>query len=1063
MKSELMVSERVQPPDSSPAGPADPKTPPAATPLATGRTAGDVVVVVSTPGPQALSHVLDDLQAGLALPAHLVIVTGEDAADLGPALAAHRLPKRFGSVRVSRLPGPISPQRALTAALEHITDDGIRYAWLLTPGASPAPRALATLHETARRSRAAAVVAPKVRTSESPARLLSVGYPLTASGRWVPRPRVGESDQGQYDDRSDVLAASAVGALIDLSVLRQVGGHAPRLHRSADAVAADVDLGWRLHRQGHRVLLDPRAVVDVDPEQAALSGLGELPASARRHLRSIALGAVPLAGWPVRIVAVLGAALATAVLMVLAKRPGAAGREVVDGLAVLRLGRAASARRRFATRHKVSRRGLSQLFVTRDDARDRLVDDVIPTLRQRSQGSQQDLLLRGERPQVVAHPALLAALTVLALVLLQGRDLGGSLLGRIGWGVTGGEILGSTASGASLWRSAADAWGGSGLGSQTLWSPALGLLAGATALLEHLPLIDAPAAPAAATMAAVLFLTLPLAALTMYAALGVVTPRRSIRGLGAVAWAAMGLAGDTVGQGRIGGAVVLVALPLAALALVRALGPRGRSYDAAQAGLCLALIGAFVPVVTGFVAVLILILGLVPRWSLRRALGAAVVPVLILLPFLRDLIGEPQAMLGGVGLFDWSGRLPDPWRLALLDVAAPTADGVPAWLVPVAPFLAVPLLALALLGVVRGRQVVVSLTAVIVAAVALAAAVLTSRLVVDVVPVGATGAGQPIRPWAGALLTVYALIVVALAARGLDLLARIGLRRRPARLLVPTAGLVAVGTLLVGAGWIGFGPTLSTFTDPRPAVAVDHAQGPLAGRTLLISRLTEAEGVEAATAYRLVGADAGLPVRTLPEPTEVSAELHEVISRIDVGGSGSGDDETVLAQVLARHAVGFIALTEALPLEVERGLDATDGLRRLPDRPGQRWWRVESTTSDVPSPARVVLRAHDGQGTAVQTRHRAQTTVELAGPGTLEVAETVSWSRVAAVALDGESLSADRDGSLTSYRVPRAGELTIDVASPDLIWRLVAALAFPVIGYLALPFGAAGRRREVAR
>lgn len=1030
---------------------------------ATVRSAADVVVIVSTTGPESLPAVLDDLQAGLLQSGHLIIVAEENAADLGPALAAHRLPKRFSSVRVARVAGPISPQRALTAALEHITDDGIRYAWLLAPGSSPAPRALAALHETASRSRSAAIVAPKVRTAQSPARLLSVGYPLTTAGRWVPRPRVGESDQGQYDDRSDVLAASTVGALIDLAVLREVGGHAPRLSRPADAVAADVDLGWRLHRLGHRVLLEPRAVVDISPEDAARSGLGELPASARRHLRSIALGAVPLAGWPIRILAVLGTALATAILMLLGKRPAAAVRELIDGLAVLRLGRAGSARRRFATRHKVSRRGLSQLFVTRDDARDQLIDDVIPTVRQKSAGTRQDQQLRGERPQVVAHPALLAVLTALALVVVQGRDLGGSLFGRIGWGVTGGEILGSPASGASLWRSAADAWGGAGLGSETLWSPALGLIAGVTNVLEHLPLIDAPAAPASATMAALLFLTLPLAALTMYLALGAVTPRRSIRGIGGVAWVATGLATDTIGQGRIGGAVVLVVFPLAAAALVRALGPHGRSYDAAQAGLALALVGAFAPVVTGFVAVVALLLGLVPRWSFRRALGAVAVPAIVLLPFIRVLVREPQAALGGVGLFAWAEEVPSAWRLAVLDLGSPTAEGVPAWLMPLAPFVAVPLLALALLGVLRARRLVVTFAAVLVAGTALATAVVTSRLVIDVVPVGTSGAGQPVRPWAGALLFVYALIVVALAARGLDVLARLGLRRRFARLLAPTMGLAAVGVLLAGAGWVGFGPTLSTFIDARPAVAVDHAEGPMAGRTLFITRLTEGEGAEAATAYRLVGADAGLPVRTLPPPTEVSVDLDEAVSRIDVGSPAGAEGEAGLAQVLAQHAVGFVTLSEALPVDVERGLDATDGLRRLPDRPGQRWWRVDSTTSDVPSPSRVLLRADDGDGVVVPSRNRAQTRAELACSGTLEVAETESWSQRATVSLDGEPLTAEWNGSTITYAVPNPGELAIDVASADRPWRLVAALAFPVIGYLALPFGPGGRRREVTR
>src|SRR5690606_10087217 len=116
-----------------------------------------------------------------------------------------------------------------------------------------------------------------------------------------------------------------------------------------------------------------------------------------------------------------------------------------------------------------------------------------------------------------------------------------------------------------------------------------------------------------------------------------------------------------------------------------------------------------------------------------------------------------------------------------------------------------------------------------------------------------------VRPWAGGLLAIYALVVIGLAVRGLDLLARLGLRRRAYRVLVPLAGLVAVGGLVAATAWSGFGSTLSTFKDPRSAVAVDHADGPLAGRTLLVQRLTQDEGVEAATAYRLLAAEGGLP------------------------------------------------------------------------------------------------------------------------------------------------------------------------------------------------------------
>lgn len=1022
----------------------------------------DVAAIVSTPGPREVSGLLESIVAGGTLPGHLVIVTSTGADDLAPALAASPVPALIESVRVVRLAGALSPQRALTAGLAQVPADArVRYAWLLTHSCRPAPGALAALCTAAAASRTSAVIAPKVRTATSPPALISVGYPLTEAGRWVPQPRAGEADQGQYDDRSDVLATSALGALVDIAMFQDVGGYAPRLRGARDAVAADVDLGWRLHRAGGRVLLVSSATVDVLPDPST-KGLEEIGAPVRRTVRSIALGAVSLPGWLVRIPAVLGTALATAVLMLLAKQPRAAGRELVDGLAVLRLDRAWAAHRRFAACKRVPRRALSQLFVPRGVARTAVVDEVIPHRRRRDELSKQDRQLLGPRPQAVVHPAFLAVLAAVTLTLVQGRALGGSLVGRVGWGVTGGEVIGSTATAAGLWRTAADSWGGSGLGTGVGWSPGLGLLAAATAVTTHMPFLDAPAAPVSATVAALLFLTLPAATLSMYASLATITPHRLTRALGGLAWAATGLASDSVGHGRLGAATVLVVLPLAAAALIRALGPNGRSYDAAQAGLALAVIGAVAPVVAAAGIVVTLLLALVPGWSFRRAGGAAIVPLAVLAPFVRELLREPQRALGGLGLFDWSGQTEPTWRLALLDPTGTPVDGLPASLGQAMPLVVVPLLGLAVLGVMRGRHRGATLVAVLIAAGALAAAALLGRLTVDTVPIGTVGAGVPIRPWAGALLSLYALVVVGLAVRGLDVLARIALQRRGVRPLTTVAGLAVVGLLLAGAGWGGFGSALTTFIDRRPSVAVDHADGPLAGRSLLIGRLAESEGANQATAYRVVGADAGMPVRALPEPIEVSAQLDAFVARLDVGSLDAPGTDLPggAAAVLARHAIGFVSVSDQLPADAIRSLDATDGLRRLPDRGDLRWWRVDATTSDVPSPARVVLRDGDGDGVVVPSRFHAQVSAALGSGGTLEVAQTPSWLARAEARLDGERLDPVVDGATVTYAVPAAGRLVIDLATPQWELRMLAAGTLAVSAFLALPFGGAQRREE---
>ncbi|HHU10417.1 MAG TPA: hypothetical protein GXZ60_10440 [Intrasporangiaceae bacterium] len=838
-----------------------------------------------------------------------------------------------------------------------------------------------------------------------------------------------------------------------------------------------MDLGWRLHRAGERVLLVPEAVVEIESgaPDAAAPTVGALTSASRRAVRSIALGAAPVGMWPARILVALLTGVVTAAALLLAKRPRAAGREIVDALALLRLDRAVAANRRFARESNVPRRALRQLFVAGDQARSEILDELMPVSSARGELSRQDLALRGSRPQAVAHPAFLAVLGALLLTIVSGRDIGGSVVRRLGWGITGGEVTGASTSAADLWRSAVDAWGGAGLGSSSGGSPALGLFAAATAVAEHLPFVESPAAPAAATVAGMLFLTLPAATLTMYAALALVTPRRLLRAFGGLAWAGTGLASQIIADGRLGGAVVLVVAPLAAVALIRALSPAGRSYHAAQAGLAVVLLGAFAPVVAVFAMVVVVLLGLVPRWSLRRALGVTAVPLLVLAPFVRQLVRDPVMALGGVGLFDWGGTPANPWRLVLFDpgggapppnrasgsdavdgmggVVAAIADLV----TPLLSWAAVPLILLALVGLLRSGRRLSSLVAVMVAAFALAGAVFLNRIVVDIVPVGSASAGSPIRPWSGALLTGYTLVIIGLAVRGLDVLSRIGLRRRWVRLATPVVGLTAVVGLAAASAWSGFGTALSTFVDVRPAVSVDHADGDLAGRTLVVERLTADEGADQAIGYRILGAEGALPVRTLPAAVEESPSLTALVSRMEAGSADSPGSDVPggAAGVLARHAVGYVVVTAALPAHAVRAMDATDGLRRLPDRPGMLWWRVDGVSSDAPSPARVVLRTPDGDGVSVPSRNHAQADADLSTAGVLEVAQTPAWSRTARVSVDGILIPPQADNDVVHYTVPDAGRLSIDLMTPDRPLRLLAAIALLMIGFLALPFGPA--------
>jgi GT2 family glycosyltransferase len=66
-----------------------------------------------------------------------------------------------------------------------------------------------------------------------------------------------ETDQGQYDSTRDVFWASGAAVLFRRSALDRVG----LLDEAFFAHMEEIDLEWRLHRAGYRVVIQPSAVV----------------------------------------------------------------------------------------------------------------------------------------------------------------------------------------------------------------------------------------------------------------------------------------------------------------------------------------------------------------------------------------------------------------------------------------------------------------------------------------------------------------------------------------------------------------------------------------------------------------------------------------------------------------------------------------------------------------------------------------------------------------------------------------------------------------------------------
>ena len=109
----------------------------------------------------------------------------------------------------------------------------------------------------------------------------------TRGGRLLSRPAPGEPDQGQYDRSSDALGVPFAGRLVERDLLVDLRGW----ETSFGDVGADLDLGWRAHDAGRRVVVVPAARMRTDPGVA--SRRASTP-TRRRAARRVALARAPV-------------------------------------------------------------------------------------------------------------------------------------------------------------------------------------------------------------------------------------------------------------------------------------------------------------------------------------------------------------------------------------------------------------------------------------------------------------------------------------------------------------------------------------------------------------------------------------------------------------------------------------------------------------------------------------------------------------------------------------------------------------------------------------------------
>ncbi|MFN0089918.1 MAG: glycosyltransferase, partial [Acidimicrobiales bacterium] len=140
----------------------------------------------------------------------------------------------------------------------------------------------------------AGIVGPKVVGVREPRRLLGVGEGVDKFGVASPLAEPGELDQEQHDTVRDVFAVSGCCLLVRADLCRALGG----FDREMPASSAAVDLCWRAHLAGARVVVAPAAWVrhaeagaqrDPDQRGAEAEVRDEARASARMVLGNYGL------------------------------------------------------------------------------------------------------------------------------------------------------------------------------------------------------------------------------------------------------------------------------------------------------------------------------------------------------------------------------------------------------------------------------------------------------------------------------------------------------------------------------------------------------------------------------------------------------------------------------------------------------------------------------------------------------------------------------------------------------------------------------------------------------
>ena len=537
-----------------------------------------------------------------------------------------------------------------------------------------------------------------------------------------------------------------------------------------------------------------------------------------------------------------------------------------------------------------------------------------------------------------------------------------------------------------------------------------------------------------------LCLVVPLSILTSYPVVRQLLEDRRLRLWAAVTYALLPVLLGGTNQGRLSLSVVAILLPLLVTA-VRAIALRRvRAPEAWRggwgAGVVLVVLIAFEPVL-GVLAVVLGVAGAIALRRTPRKIGrigiALAVPLVVLGPWWPSIVADwgrllvgPDAALRGVP------SAPEVWQLV---VGRDRGAGLPPLWVGLVAFGAIWVIALG--GLIRktGDRVVLASWTTAVAALALA--IVVTRLVVSVPPIG-----LQVRPAAGSLLLVAFAALVLAGAVGLDGVAA-QVRAQSFSWLQPAAVLLAVAMAAVTLGaatwWVlagASGPIERRPLDSIPPYVRNAMLSPSQVRVLAIdlSGKTALYTVLAGEGQRLGSADRGF---AFGGSEAADQQARDLVLRLV---AGTADDDIV--PQLRELGVGYVWVRDASEEDKAR-IDNTPGLGAASGTDDDTIWQVEHAS-------RVSLSAPSSPAIGLGP---SPTHIPAGVDGRLLLVGEAADPRWQAE-LDGARLTAADGGWQQAFTVPSAaGTLSYRLSSPagwlligqGVVWLVAIVLAAPAV------------------